>query len=363
LGLRSGIASVGGNGSSRSISMKSIAFFNNKGGVGKTTLSCNIAAHLATRLRKRVLVVDCDPQCNATQLVLSEVRCQEIYRDGGAAQGSTLLTVMGPIRDGDAFIAPDTTPELSSRNRFGVDLLPGHPAMSVVEDLLSSAWSDLRGAQTGGFRITNWFPQLMAQFRTRYDVVVVDLGPSLGPLTRSVLLGSDFFVTPMGCDIFSIVGIRNIGEWLGRWIGDYERFLEHFRRDGADAIIRYGIQERLSVKHGFVGYTVLQYITKSREGERRATAAFEEILGQIPGVVRDSLGTFFKNGLTLEQSHLGDIPNLFSLVPLAQSAHAPIISLRSQDGLAGGQYKQQEVYAKFIETVGDRLATNIGLDA
>jgi len=300
---------------------------------------------------------------NATQLVLSDDRCQEIYRNGGAAEFSTLLTVMRPISEGDASIAPATTPELSSQNRFGVDLLPDHPAMSVVEDRLSTAWNDLRGAQAGGFRITNWFPQLLSQIRSRYDVVVVDLGPSLGPLTRSVLLGCEFFVTPMGCDIFSIVGIRNIGQWLARWIEDYERFLEHFRRDNAEVITRYGIQEQLSVKHGFVGYTVLQYITKSRQGERRATAAFEEILGQIPGVVRDSLGTFFKEGLSLQQSHLGDIPNLYSLIPLAQSAHAPITSLQSQDGLAGGQYKQQEVYADFIETVGNRLAINIGLNA
>jgi cellulose biosynthesis protein BcsQ len=342
--------------------VKCIAFFNNKGGVGKTTLSCNIAAHFAINLGKRVLVIDCDPQCNASQLILTDERCRDVYRQGHAAQRSTLLTVMRPISEGDASIAEDTTPEISSQNRFRVDLLPGHPGMSVVEDRLSSAWNDLRAAETGGFRITNWFPQLLEQLSTRYDVAIVDMGPSLGPLTRSVLLGSDYFVTPMGCDIFSIVGIRNIGEWLSRWIEDYERHLEYFRKDNTDAITRYRIQERLSVKHGFAGYTVLQYITKSREGERRATAAFEEILDQIPTVVQESLGSFFKDGLTIDHSHLGDIPNLFSLVPLAQSAHAPITSLQSQDGLAGGQYKQQEVYAEFIQTVGNQLATNTGLN-
>lgn len=266
--------------------VKSIAFFNNKGGVGKTTLSCNIAAHFANQLGKRVLVIDCDPQCNASQLILSDERCQEVYQESLTPPGSTLLTVMRPISEGDASIAQDTTPELSSQNRFGVDLLPGHPAMSVVEDRLSSAWHNLRAVEVGGFRITNWFPQLLAQVSARYDVVIVDMGPSLGPLTRSVLLGSEYFVTPMGCDIFSIVGIRNIGQWLARWIEDYELHLERFRRDHAEAITRYRIQEHLSVKHGFAGYTVLQYITKSREGERRATAAFEGILGQIPTVVR-----------------------------------------------------------------------------
>lgn len=343
--------------------MKSIAFFNNKGGVGKTTLSCNIAAHFANHLRKRVLVIDCDPQCNATQLILPDERCQEIYAETSTASASTLLTVMRPISEGDASISKDTTPELSSQNRFGVDLIPGHPSMSVVEDVLSTAWNDLRAIMVGGFRITNWFPQLIDQISARYDVVFVDLGPSLGPLTRSVLLASDYFVTPMGCDIFSIVGIRNMGEWLARWIAEYERFIESFRDDNAEAMRRYGIQERLSVKHGFAGYTVMQYITKSREGERRATAAFEDILAQIPRVIEESLGAFSTSDLTSGQSHLGDIPNLFSLVPLAQSAHSPIASLESRDGLAGGQYKQQEVYTEFIGDVGNKLAHNTEINA
>jgi cellulose biosynthesis protein BcsQ len=341
--------------------VKTIAFFNNKGGVGKTTLSCNIAAHFASKLRKRVLVIDCDPQCNASQLILPDERCQEIYSETLVNESSTLLTVMQPISEGDASIAAETTPELSSQNRFGVDLLPGHPGMSVLEDRLSTAWNELRGRQAGGFRVTNWFPQLLVQVRPRYDVVVVDLGPSLGALTRSVLLGSQYFVTPMGCDIFSIVGVRNIGQWLGRWIEDYERYLVDFRRDNQEVVTRYGIQENLSIKRGFVGYTVLQYVTKSRGGERRATVAFEEILTQIPGVVQESIGHFFKENLTIESAHLGDIPNLFSLVPLAQSAHSPITSLEHQDGLAGGQVKQQEAYAEFIEGVGDRLAANVGL--
>lgn len=307
-------------------------------------------------------MIDCDPQCNASQLVLSDERCRQIYHGPNPDERSTLITVMQPVIDGDASIATNTIPELSSQNRFGVDLLPGHPYMSVVEDLLSSAWNDLRALEPRGFRITNWFPQLLSQLNTRYDVVVVDLGPSLGPLTRSVLLGSDFFVAPMGCDIFSLVGIRNIGQWLSMWTADYHRLLEEFRRAQAAAIQRYNIRETLPVQRGFAGYTVLQYITKSRDGERRATEAFESILNQIPDVINTSLSSFYIPNLTTEMAHLGDIPNLYSLVPLAQSAHSPITSLNSQDGLAGGQYKQQEVYATFIQTVGNHLAQNIGLD-
>ena len=50
--------------------MKSIAFFNNKGGVGKTTLLCNLAGYLSIKCRKKILVIDADPQCNTTSYVL-----------------------------------------------------------------------------------------------------------------------------------------------------------------------------------------------------------------------------------------------------------------------------------------------------
>jgi cellulose biosynthesis protein BcsQ len=59
--------------------MLSVVFFNNKGGVGKTTLVCNVASHLAHRRRLRVLLVDCDPQCNSTQLILSSAGWTSLY--------------------------------------------------------------------------------------------------------------------------------------------------------------------------------------------------------------------------------------------------------------------------------------------
>jgi cellulose biosynthesis protein BcsQ len=106
--------------------MISISLFNNKGGVGKTTLTCNIAAHFALELRKRVLLVDCDPQCNTTQLVLDDETTQKLYRirDGRSKTG-TILDVVRPLQVGDAAIDSNVSPILASTHRFGVDLLAG----------------------------------------------------------------------------------------------------------------------------------------------------------------------------------------------------------------------------------------------
>ena len=93
---------------------------------------------------------------------------------------------------------------------------------------------------------------------------------------------------------------------------------------------------------------------------RRPTQAFESILSGIPDEVEQSLGEFTARNLTMDDLKLGDVPNMFSLIPLAQSVNAPIAGLQSSDGLAGGQYQQQENYMHTIRAVSDALARNIG---
>lgn len=338
--------------------MKAIAFFNNKGGVGKTTLACNVAAHLAMA-KSRVLLVDCDPQCNSTQLVLTPDLCDDIYYSD--ATHDTLLDVIKPIRDGEAEISRHVAPILSSRNRFRIDLLPGHPEMSVLEDLLGESWGKIKAGDVGSFRRSNWAKALLDHFSDRYDLVVFDLGPSLGALNRTVMLATHFFLVPMGCDIFSILGIRNMGKWISQWMKEYGRGLGYLNEQNADATTTYTIAKNIAINTGFIGYTVLQYITKSKGGERRPTIAFERILGDIPNEIKKNLGPFTSQSISDSDLNLGDVPNMFSLVPLAQSANAPIIGLESADGLVGAQYQQLRVYSAFIEQVANKVAENIGL--
>ena len=80
--------------------MKSIAIFNNKGGVGKTTLLCNLAAFLAMEDEKRVLVVDADPQCNATQLTFDDQETEELYED---PKTFTIYNVIHPLSLGKGY--------------------------------------------------------------------------------------------------------------------------------------------------------------------------------------------------------------------------------------------------------------------
>lgn len=340
--------------------MKSVVFFNNKGGVGKTTLACNVASHMAQVRRLRVLLVDCDPQCNSTQLVLDNDSWVSIYWDPARTSPQTIIDVVRPIELGDAMIAQGVVPMRSSTNRFGVDIIPGHPRMSIIEDLLSRAWGEASGGDIGGIRRTNWVSAVLREYEASYDVLIFDVGPSLGSLNRTVLIGADHFVTPMGADIFSIVGIRNIAEWLDAWVKIYATGLELCEGRHPGALHEFSVDAAHPTAR-FIGYTVQQYITKSKKGVRRPTLAFERILSGIPEEVEKNLRRFAAPGLTMEDMKLGDVPNMYSLIPLAQSVNAPISDLQSGDGLAGGQYRQQQNYLSTIQAVSEMLAQNIGL--
>ncbi|MBZ5681296.1 MAG: ParA family protein [Acidobacteriia bacterium] len=339
--------------------MISICFFNNKGGVGKTTLTCNVAAHFALELRKRVLLVDCDPQCNTSQLVLDEATTQKLYRQKETrGKTGTILDAVRPLQVGDAAIDPNITPILASANRFGTDVLAGHPRLSIVEDTLSQAWSEAAGGNIGGLRKSNWCAALCASLEGKYDIVFFDIGPSLGSLNRTVLLGTQYFVSPMGADLFSIFGVRNIAEWLSHWLKIYET---GFDLSDSESLAEFQIKKEPAIKRGFAGYTVQQYIAKSKGGVRRPTKAYEKLLQDIPSEVRHSLGGFWEDGRDVATMHLGDVPHMYSLVPLAQSVNAPIRELVAADGLVGSQFKQRDGYAKTLTDIVRALARNIGM--
>jgi cellulose biosynthesis protein BcsQ len=343
--------------------MKTVCFFNNKGGVGKTTLLCNAASFLAQHRNQRVLLIDADPQCNATQLILPDDKLLALYPlelGARSPERSTLRKVLKPISEGDSNIDSKITVCPAKENRFSVDVLAGDPGMSLLEDRLSRAWLDFMGGDLGGLRRTNWITEVFATLGDKYDIAFVDVGPSLGALNRSVLVGTEYFVAPLGCDIFSVAGMRNIAEWLKGWLDDYKHGILRTEQAFGDAIKKHKIATEVATMGRFAGYTVQQYIAKAKEGVRRPTASFERILKTIPKSVSTHLKPYAAADAKGKLS-LGDVPNMFSLVPMAQTAHCPIHALASADGIRGAHYAQRDRYVEFIEGMVDEMSTSIGL--
>ncbi|MCX7112976.1 MAG: AAA family ATPase [Proteobacteria bacterium] len=341
--------------------MKSVVFFNNKGGVGKTTLVCNVASFLNIHKSKRVLLIDADPQCNATQALLSDEMCEKIYLSKRPSV-LTLFDYLSPIEAGESAISTSISPLLGTHNKFTTDLIPGHPKMSLVEDKLSSAWGDMQAGTPSGYRITNWCSQLFEQLQSRYDLVIFDVGPSLGALNRTVLLSSDYLITPFGCDIFSLLGIQNIASWLQTWKRQYDRSILHAKDDRPNIISDYPLVIKSDEKFRFAGYSVQQYVTRSFKEGKRPVKAYDRILREIPSTVEKQLSFIKPSNLQPKDLELGHIPFLYSLVPLAQAQRVPIHGLRESGRIIGSQFKQVESYYALMDIFCGKLMRNIGIN-
>lgn len=341
--------------------MKSIVFFNNKGGVGKTTLVCNLISYINQNKGKRALLIDADPQCNATQSMLGDKECESLYlttKGKIRTDSETLYKSLKLLEVGEPTIDTDITPFSGSENRFCTDLIPGHPRVSVVEDRLSDAWSDLRGVQVRGFRITSWPRYLIKKYENSYDYIFFDVGPSLGALNRSIILSCDGIVTPFGCDIFSIFGIQNISSWIEAWSKEYDRAIEGLRQTNESHISDYDILENIQNNFRFVGFSVQQYLKRKFKTGHRPVKSYDKIMVEIPSVVEETMGFLKDDKIPWADVKLGDIPYLHSLVPLAQSARVPIHGLTSGDGLVGAHYKSVESYRSFLDVLCDRFLKN-----
>ena len=175
----------------------------------------NIASYMKTKYNKKILFLDADPQSNSTQMMVSDEDREKIYMEN--SEFSTILDFISPILIGDSTVDFTQKPFSSQNTRFEVDIILGHPSLSLFEDTLSDSWNSCKGRDVGGFRRTNWLLQFKKIYEDSYDFMIVDVGPSLGALNRSVLLNSDFFISPMGCDMFSLMGIENIARWIKNW--------------------------------------------------------------------------------------------------------------------------------------------------
>jgi hypothetical protein len=276
---------------------------------------------------------------------------------------TTIADLMQPIQEGDSEISGSFVPIGKDRNRFGCDLVAGHPSFSFLEDKLSLAWGSVSAGEIGGYRKTNWARSLCSKIADSYDLVLFDVGPSLGAINRSVLLGCDYFVTPMGSDIFSILGVRNIQRWLAEAISTYEHGVsrcDHLTPGGLD---RYNIPRAPSIKSGFVGYTLNQYLTKSKGGERIATDRYEEILRKVPQEIDQLSALYGAQSLKGNSAKLGDVPHMYSLIPLAQTRAAPIGELTSRDGIVGSHYRMIANYETRMEEIAANFQRNIGIGA
>ncbi|KAB3542584.1 ParA family protein [Bacillus safensis] len=342
--------------------MKVVTFFNNKGGVGKTTSVVNLASYLSINFNKKVLLIDLDPQSNSTQLIISEDKWGDFY--GEFPVRKTIFNYFENMDEGEPRIENIGIPVKKEENTYQIDLIPGHPKLSIIDDLMSRSWNGTLGQDKGELRKLNWLNQLKL-WVNNYDYVFIDVGPSLGALNRSILLNSDYFVTPMGSDIFSLLGIENIGTWVNRWMHLYKDALNNLQKSDPnfnleDFSSKYFINTDIKKHSRFLGYSIQQYSKRKFKGRVRPVQAYENVIKEMHSTILDHLGDFIPESINVDEIKLGDIPYVYSIVPLSQTANTPIFKLDYKSGLRGNQSSSVEEYKDFIHQIAVKFMSNIG---
>jgi chromosome partitioning protein len=309
--------------------MKTVAFFNNKGGVGKT--------------------IDLDPQANLTAISLSLDQLDDIEND----VIQSIYDVIAPVISGERPILPEVV-EVSEN--FG--LVPGDLELSFVEDALSTAWAETRNdstlVQSRGMRTSVALAKAVRDAGEVYeaDVALIDVGPNLGALNRAALLAADYVIVPVAPDIFSIKGLRNVGSVLRKW-----------RKGWADRA-----EEVPTPPGGWptgdmvpVGYVISRFTIYAGDKARH----FRRWINRVPAVFHaDVLRDKMKPPATVEEdkASLAWLKDYHSLIAMAHEARKPVFHLRPADGAIGGhQQAVQRAYEDF-EILAFIVAARIGLE-
>lgn len=323
------------------MSVTTIAFFNNKGGVGKTALVYHLACMYA-HLGFPVVAADLDPQANLTAAFLDEDMLEELWPDGD--HPATVYGAVQPLveRTGDV-VANPTVMEIEGN----LALLVGDMLLSGFEDLLSQEWPKAMDRDAGSFRVLSAFWRMIqsAATRSRADVALIDLGPNLGAINRAALISADYVVVPLAPDLFSLQGLRNLGPTLNRWRDQWRKRLEQAPK---------GLGQLPPARMEPVGYVVLQH----SERLDRPVKAYKKWIDRIPKVYRTEVkGEPWDAGIRLENDPhcISMLKHYRSLIPMGQEARKPIFDLKPADGALGAHtYAVQDAYSTF-----ERLARSI----
>jgi len=254
---------------------KIISFFNHKGGVSKTTTAFNVAWMLSKKYR--VLLVDGDPQCNLTGLILNSTNegFEEFYsnnpnRNLKAALSPAFESLPRPIE------TIETLPVNCSESLF---LVPGHINLSEYEITLGIAQelsSSIQALRNLPGSIYN-FIDLQA-VKDNIDYVIIDMNPSLGALNQNFLMISHYFIVPTAPDYFSKMAINSLKTVIPRW----QAWIEQAQKLHAIRSSAYPLPEHFP---RFLGTIIQKY--RPRKGE--ATVGFQKWIDEINISVADEL--------------------------------------------------------------------------
>lgn len=326
--------------------MKTVAFFSNKAGVGKTALVYHLASMYAD-MGLSIVVADLNPQGHLTSMFLDDEVLERIWL--GESPRQTVHGALKPLFDGTGDVH---TPHIEEPTP-GLSLIAGDLALLATENELSRQWRLCLDGNERAFRVVSGFWQTLkrAAGEAQADLVLVDVGQSLGALNRSALVAADFLVVPLAPNPYSLQGLRDLGPAIRQWQSEWAERREC--SSAPDLELPDGAMEA-------IGYIVIQ------DGIRldRPIVDYAKWLDRIPGAYSEAIGVQPPNA---EQSIENDplclalLRHFRSLLPYAEEARKPMFALKPADGPVGTQIAVVRSSYRQFRALAQKVAAICGI--
>lgn len=344
-----------------------ISFFNNKGGVSKTTTCFNLGWKLSKQGHK-VVIVDADPQCNLTGLAMgvngSDMSAVDYRSFAEVNLYDSLLPAMKSM--GRKVEAPDLRTVAGNDSLL---LLPGSVQLAEVETQLATALG--MGSMLPAMQnVPGSFGELYKLIISKYqaDFLLIDMSPSLGAINQINLLNSDYFIVPMIPDIFSVMALDSLTTTVPGWVQWAQRVDQLKMFSDQDMLYRFEPK-----KPKFLGHVIQRY--RPRNG--MPTRTFQEYFELLDNSVANHfIPEMKKDGMILSDEarllhadnyRLAEIPDFNSLIAASQSKNKPVFELALEDlstqgAAAEGQMEKVEEFDSIFDEFASRVNLLVSAD-
>lgn len=328
---------------------KVISLFNHKGGVSKTTTVFHLGWKMAS-LGKKVLMVDADPQCNLTGLTLGLDDYNALFAFYDSKQNTDIFNSLTPVFMIESSTASSsmeqTTPTKTKHDNLFI--LAGNIRFSEIDIQIATALTSSRTipALSPFVGALNKLIRDTAR-RHNFDIVLIDMSPSVSATNQCILMSSDYFIIPVSPDFYCYQAVDSLSNIIPKWNND----ISDFREKNSD----YALPKSNPQMLGFISQNYRIYTTENQDdllnnqsGNRQQkdmSKAYKAWLEKIKMMFNQRLvPALEKNGMIISEDifksyityddpyHLAGIQNFNSLIPVSQKVSKPIYALEKGNG-------------------------------
>jgi len=342
--------------------MKIISIFNNKSGVGKTTLTYHLA-HILAEMDNKVLILDMDSQCNLSLYGMQEKELEKIWRDEDYVIDNSFESAEKRMEKDDFnklfqttrtmhFLLKSVEEGISDFDELpppvnlanNLDLIPSRLTLFKYENKIAERWTGMFLGEPLPIRTVTRIRKLAELYsaKNHYDFVIIDTSPSLGILNKVIISTIDGFLIPCLPDMFSLYGIKNIGEALTQWQRGFDICTDMISEEKRKAFPKKPVR--------FLGYTIYNAKNRSDQPEYWELAkAHFDYAQQIPDTIKEHIEERVREHLSEEmvKTPIGNNVIIHSHNTLAHKARKykkPIWKVLSSENLSDNISGNSAIY-------------------